>query len=84
MIFRNKEEEERALKAGVKDLHKIWTMEEGPGAGEVLFFASGVTSGDLLPGIETGKDFFAVHSLILREGGEKLSLCRRFGRKAGP
>ena len=91
LVFRNKEEEERAGKAGLKDLHKIWTIESSTGessagessnGGKLLFCASGVTSGDLLPGIETGKDFYAVHSLLLTEEGERRRIRRRFQRKS--
>ena len=95
LVFRNKTEEEKARKAGVKDLHKIWTIEShgeshreshGKSNGEskekLLFCASGLTSGDLLPGIKEGRDFYAVHSLILTEGGGLWNIRRRFPKKS--
>ena len=65
LVFKDKKEEERALEAGVKDLHKVWPCHELV-KGEALFCATGVTSGDLLPGIrETNNSSFVTHSLIL-------------------
>ena len=64
LVFKDKEEEERALKAGVKDLHKIWSSEELV-KGETLFCATGVTTGDLLSGIKATSFGLISHSLIL-------------------
>ena len=63
LVFKDKKEEERALEAGVKDLHKVWPCHELV-KGEALFCATGVTSGDLLPGIRANTSF-VTHSLIL-------------------
>ena len=64
LIFKDKEEEERALKAGVKDLHKIWLSEELVKE-ETFFCATGVTTGDLLSGLKETSFGFVSHSLIL-------------------
>jgi fructose-1,6-bisphosphatase class II len=49
--FRNSEEQERATRMGVLDLHKKWTIEE-LAQGKVLFCATGVTDGPLLKGVK--------------------------------
>ena len=64
LVFGNEEEKQRALKAGVKDLHKVWKRDELVRE-DSLFCATGVTSGPLLKGIEKSKTGFITHSLIL-------------------
>jgi len=49
--FRNSQEEERALRMGVKDLNRKWTIEE-LAKGPVMFCATGVTDGPLLKGVK--------------------------------
>ncbi|MFO0597579.1 MAG: class II fructose-bisphosphatase [Myxococcaceae bacterium] len=63
--FRTKEEEARATRMGVKDLHKIYKAEE-LAIGDVMVAATGVTSSDFLKGVR----FFAAgcetHSIVMR------------------
>ncbi len=49
--FRNENEKERALKMGIKDLNKKFTLED-LASGNVLFCATGVTDGPLLKGVK--------------------------------
>lgn len=49
--FRNEEEKERALRMGVKDLNKKYTLNE-LASGHVMFCATGVTDGPLLTGVK--------------------------------
>ncbi|MFN3455655.1 MAG: fructose-bisphosphatase class II, partial [Pseudobdellovibrio sp.] len=49
--FRNQEEKDRALRMGVKDLDKKYTLEE-LAHGHVMFCATGVTDGPLLKGVK--------------------------------
>jgi len=51
LSFRNEGEKERALEMGIKDLGKIYNINE-LAAGDVIFVATGVTSGDYLKGVE--------------------------------
>ena len=69
LVFQTKEEEERALKAGVKDLHKVLNQDEVV-QGECAFFATGVTSGSLLKGFEKTSTGFITHSLILAKNSQ--------------
>lgn len=49
--FRNDSEKERALKMGIKDLAKKYTLNE-LATGSVMFIATGVTDGPLLKGVK--------------------------------
>lgn len=49
--FRNEEEKARALKMGVKDLNKKYTLNE-LAEGRVMFCATGITDGPLLKGVK--------------------------------
>jgi fructose-1,6-bisphosphatase II len=49
--FRNESEKERALKMGIKDLNKTYTMDE-LARGSVMFIATGITDGPLLKGVK--------------------------------
>ncbi|MBX3042035.1 MAG: class II fructose-bisphosphatase [Bdellovibrionaceae bacterium] len=64
--FRNEEEKARALKMGVKDLDKKYTMEE-MAKGSVMFIATGVTDGPLLKGVKTRSGGIAkTQSIVMR------------------
>jgi fructose-1,6-bisphosphatase class II len=64
--FRNEEEKTRAVRMGVTDLAKKYTIDE-LAAGSVMFCATGVTDGPLLKGVKTlpGKQA-TTHSLVMR------------------
>jgi fructose-1,6-bisphosphatase II len=63
--FRSKEEEARATRMGVKDLHKIYNAEE-LARGDVMFAATGVTSSDFLKGVRFFASGCETHSIIMR------------------
>lgn len=64
--FRNEKEKERALKMGVKDLSKKYSIDE-LAQGSVMFCATGVTDGPLLRGVKTLPGRQAkTHSLVMR------------------
>lgn len=64
--FRNEEEKERALRMGVKDLTKKYTVDE-LAAGSVMFVATGVTDGPFLKGVKTLPGRQArTHSVVMR------------------
>ena len=65
LAFRNDEERARARDMGVRDLDRIFDIEELAG-GSVMFAATGVTSGDFLRGVRfTGKGALT-HSVVMR------------------
>lgn len=64
--FRNEGERERALKMGIKDPDKIFTLDE-LARGSVMFCATGVTDGPLLKGVTTLPGARArTHSIVMR------------------
>ena len=66
LIFQREEEEERALKMGLKDLEKIYSIEEIVKK-DVLFSATGVTDSSLLKGVRTlPQNKIKTHSVVMR------------------
>ena len=56
---------ERARKMGIKDIRKKYTMEEMASA-DVIFSATGVTSGSLLEGVRFRGDFAETETVVMR------------------
>jgi fructose-1,6-bisphosphatase II len=65
LIYRNDGERERARKMGVADLDKKWGLTE-LARGDVMFAATGVTSGDLMKGVRFFKGGAHTHSIVMR------------------
>ena len=65
LIFRNSDEEKRAINAGIENLDKIYTRDEMVKA-DVIFAATGVTDGSLLSGIKRGTDFIETNTMLMR------------------
>lgn len=64
--FRNEDERARALKMGIKDLDKKYTIDE-LARGSVMFVATGVTDGLFLRGVRLLPDQKATsHSVVMR------------------
>jgi fructose-1,6-bisphosphatase II len=62
---RNEKEIERAQKMGIKDMQQVFQVDE-MARGNVLFAATGVTSGDFLRGVRFFKGGAATHSVVMR------------------
>ncbi|NDF11425.1 MAG: class II fructose-bisphosphatase [Proteobacteria bacterium] len=60
-----KEQAERAKRMGIKDLKKKYTMEE-MARGNVMFAATGVTSGWMLSGVRRFAGGAQTHSIVMR------------------
>jgi fructose-1,6-bisphosphatase II len=65
LAFRNDKEIERAGKMGIKDVKKVFELEE-MAKGNVIFAATGVTNGDFLKGVRFFKGGAATHSVVMR------------------
>ncbi|TMB34286.1 MAG: fructose-bisphosphatase class II, partial [Deltaproteobacteria bacterium] len=63
--FRNEKEIERAKKMGIADVNMIFGIEE-MAKGNVIFAATGVTSGDFLRGTRFFKGGAETHSVVMR------------------
>jgi fructose-1,6-bisphosphatase/sedoheptulose 1,7-bisphosphatase-like protein len=65
LAFRNDQEKQRATKMGVKDLNKIYKIDE-LASGKVMFCATGVTQGPLLKGVRFTATGAKTHSVVMR------------------
>src|SRR5438132_993819 len=62
---RNEKEIDRAQKMGIKDVKKVFEVDE-MARGNVVFAATGVTSGDFLRGVRFFKGGAETHSVVMR------------------
>ncbi|QBF31199.1 class II fructose-bisphosphatase [Thalassococcus sp. S3] len=65
LLFRNDDEKGRAAKAGITDLDKIYSRDEMV-TQDVIFAATGVTGGSLLPGIKREPGWLTTETLLMR------------------
>ena len=65
MIFRNDEERLRAKAANINDLDRIYSRDDMV-KDDVIFAATGVTSGSLLPGIKREVGYFTTETILMR------------------
>ena len=65
LLFCNDDERKRAQKAGITDQNKIYTRDEMVKE-DVIFAATGVTNGSLLPGIQREVGYFTAETLLMR------------------
>ena len=62
-LFKTNDDKERAIKMGIKNLDKKYNLDEII-SGDSIFCATGITSGDLVSGIEITNDEFISETLI--------------------
>ncbi len=65
LLFRNEDEKARARKAGIEDFDRIYTRDEMVTA-DVIFAATGVTSGSILAGIKREPGWVTTETLLMR------------------
>ena len=65
LLFRNEDEKNRAYKAGITDLNRIYARDDMV-TQDVIFAATGVTDGSLLPGIKREIGFRTTETLLMR------------------
>lgn len=63
---RNQEEIERAKKMGLADIRKVFHLEDLARGQDVMFAATGVTSGDYLQGVRFFGGGAVTHSIVMR------------------
>jgi fructose-1,6-bisphosphatase class II len=83
LIPRNESEIARAKKMGVTDIHKVWMLEE-LAKGNVMFCATGVTTGNFLKGVKFNAGGASTHSIVMRsETGtvREIYATHRFDKK---
>ena len=62
-LFKTEEDKDRANKMGIKDLKRKYKLNEIV-SGDSIFCATGITSGDLVKGIEIKDNEFTSETLI--------------------
>ncbi len=65
LVPRNNDEIERAKRMGIRDISKVYTLEE-LARGNVMFAATGVTDGDLLKGVRFFGGGATTSSVVMR------------------
>ena len=70
LVYKDDQERQRARKAGVQDLDKVWDRDELV-RGEACFFATGVTTGSFLEGVKNENGLCQTHSLILTSNSQR-------------
>jgi len=65
LIFRSSDERERAERLGITDFNRKYELNQLAG-GEVMFAATGVTSGTMLKGVRRFRNGAKTHSMIMR------------------
>jgi fructose-1,6-bisphosphatase II / sedoheptulose-1,7-bisphosphatase len=65
LLFRNDDERARARKAGITDLNRIYTRDDMV-TSDVIFAATGVTSGSILSGIKREPGWVTTETILMR------------------
>jgi len=65
LLFRNDDERGRADKAGITNLDRVYTRDDMVTM-DVIFAATGVTDGSILPGIKREPGFLTTETILMR------------------
>jgi len=65
LMFFNDDERARAAKAGITDLNRVYTRDDMVTA-DVIFAATGVTDGSILPGMKREPGWLTTETLLMR------------------
>ncbi|MFV2053137.1 class II fructose-bisphosphatase [Aliiroseovarius sp. YM-037] len=65
LLFRNNDEKARAAKAGIEDLDRIYNRDDMV-TQDVIFAATGVTDGSLVPGIKREVGYLTAETVLMR------------------
>jgi fructose-1,6-bisphosphatase II / sedoheptulose-1,7-bisphosphatase len=85
LIFRNDDERERARRFGIKDFDRKYALHD-LAHGEVMFAATGVTTGTMLQGVRRFAGGAVTHSMVMRSKSgtvRMIEAVHNFHRKAG-
>ena len=69
LVFQNDQEKIRTKKMGIENLNRKYYIEDMV-KDDVIFCASGVTTGDFLTGIKNHSDYFEAESLVLHNSAK--------------
>ncbi|MCV6591737.1 MAG: class II fructose-bisphosphatase [Silicimonas sp.] len=78
LLFRNDDEKARATKAGITNFDRVYTRDDMV-TGDVIFAATGVTDGSILPGIKREPGMLTAETILMRS---KTGSVRRMNYKS--
>lgn len=84
LVFRNDGERARAEKWGIKDLARIYATNDLAKPDNVMFAATGVTNGTMLPGVRRYPGGAVTHSIVMRSKSgtvRRIEATHNFNRK---
>jgi fructose-1,6-bisphosphatase II len=76
---RNQEEADRAREAGIRDIEKLYSIEE-MASGSVMFAGTGVTAGDYLEGVRFFRGGATTNSVVMRSRTHTVRFLRSMHR----
>ncbi|NBB83018.1 MAG: class II fructose-bisphosphatase [Alphaproteobacteria bacterium] len=85
LVFRNDDEKARAERHGIADLNRTYTMDQ-MASGDVMFAATGVTTGAMLRGVRRYPAGAVTHSIVMRSKSGTVRVVEarhNFARKTG-
>ncbi|MEM7632757.1 MAG: class II fructose-bisphosphatase [Pseudomonadota bacterium] len=65
LVFRNDDEQARASKAGITNFDRVYTRDDMV-TGDVIFAATGVTDGSILPGVKREPGILTAETILMR------------------
>lgn len=86
LVFHNDAERERAEKWGITDFARIYDHNDMAAPGNVMFAATGVTTGTMLRGVRRFPGGAVTHSIVMRSKSgttRKIEAHHNFNRKTG-
>jgi len=86
LVFRNDDEKARANKWGITDYDKIYTTDELAKPDNVMFAATGVTNGPMMPGVKRYAGGAKTYSIVMRSKSgtvRRVESTHNFDRKTG-
>lgn len=86
LVFRNSDEKGRAEKMGISDFKRIYTLDDMAYGPNVMFAATGVTDGAMLPGVRRYVGGAKTHSIIMRSKTgtiRRIEATHNFTKKPG-
>lgn len=66
LVPENDEETKRAHDMGITDINKVLTLDDLVATDDVMFIATGVTTGDVLRGVKFTDQYAITHTVVLR------------------
>jgi len=86
LLFRDEAEKAREEKWGISDFDRIYTTDDLAAPGNVMFAATGVTGGPMLPGVRRYPGGAVTHSIVMRSKSgtvRRIEATHNFKRKTG-